>query len=310
MILFHHLAQNSGSGFLFNRFVSVGYLPVAYFFFLSGYGLQKSYITKSECYRKDFLLKRIPTVLIPYIIFTAIYWLLNLIEGRFYSLKDIIVAILKGVPIVSYSWYIIVILIFYFVYWLLMTIFKKHYALMIVGAALWYASFILFCIRMGYGLYWYRSGHLLILGMIWATYEGKILEITKKTYAVAAPAIYIAFAACLLLQGNPVVMKILPYEFTTMLTVIFFVLGVVMFALRVQIGNKVLGALGEMSLEIYLSQGLFITALRGSNIHIENDPLFCVAVLTGTIVSSHFLHITLGWVSDKYRLLLRKCGVR
>lgn len=118
VVIFHHLAQATGTGMVFRYFKLVGYLAVAFFCFLSGYGLQKSYIAKGDRYRKGFILKRIPTILIPYIIITAIYWLAYVfIDGKYYSLRDIGIAIIKGVPIVSHSWYIISLLVFYVAYW-------------------------------------------------------------------------------------------------------------------------------------------------------------------------------------------------
>ena len=48
VVILHHLAQRTETGILFRIFTSMGSLAVAFFFFLSGYGLQKSYIIKSE----------------------------------------------------------------------------------------------------------------------------------------------------------------------------------------------------------------------------------------------------------------------
>ncbi|WP_173468755.1 acyltransferase family protein [Fibrobacter succinogenes] len=72
LVILLHLAQRTESGVLFRYFTFTGMLPVPFFFFLSGYGLQKSYIVKSDKYRNGFLLKRVPTVLIPYIIIRPI----------------------------------------------------------------------------------------------------------------------------------------------------------------------------------------------------------------------------------------------
>ncbi len=44
VVVFHHLAQQTETGLLFHRFTHAGYLCVAVFFFLSGYGLQRSHM--------------------------------------------------------------------------------------------------------------------------------------------------------------------------------------------------------------------------------------------------------------------------
>ena len=44
VIIFHHLAQKTENGLLFQLFSGIGYLGVSVFFFFSGYGLLRSYI--------------------------------------------------------------------------------------------------------------------------------------------------------------------------------------------------------------------------------------------------------------------------
>ena len=182
MIILHHIAMRTETGVIFPLFVHMGSFAVAFFFFLSGYGLQKSYIIKSEYYKKEFLLKRIPTVLIPYIIITAIYWLWYLSLGHYYSIKDIIHSFIVGEPIAIYSWFIINILFFYIVFWLLMHICKKYYFMMILGGLIWYILYTIFCIKMQYGANWYKSSLLLVFGMFWAIHEQNIITLFKNKY--------------------------------------------------------------------------------------------------------------------------------
>ena len=82
-IVLHHLSQEATrtGGYLFRHFAYTGYLYVAFFFFLSGYGLQKSYIA-SENYKNGFLQKRLPKILLPYAIVALLYWIKNIINLR------------------------------------------------------------------------------------------------------------------------------------------------------------------------------------------------------------------------------------
>lgn len=308
VVIFHHLAQNTASGFFFRHYVSAGKLAVTVFFFLSGYGLQKSYITKQNDYKKNFLLRRLPSVLIPYLIVTVLYWFMYFLEETRYSVKDIILAILKGKPIVSYSWYIINILIFYVAYRLLMTLCKKHYFVMILGGGIWYILYALFCKKMGYGGWWYNASHLLVVGMFWATYETAILKCIKKVYSVLTPLVWLLFAV-LFCFAEPII-ALAPVtgisHIHLILTELSFVLGILLFSLKFQIGNKVLGFLGDISLELYLTQGLFIYSLRSDFIYIQNELLFCISVLAGTILLSYLLHLLFTPLLKKYNLLLKK----
>lgn len=311
VVVFHHLTQQTTTGFIFREFQTVGFLAVSIFFFLSGYGLQKSYIAKSEHYNKGFLLKRIPTVLIPYLVFIVLYWLMYLIGGDFYSLKYIIVGIINGKPFVDNAWYILNILVFYFAYWILMKLCKKHHFLMILGGLIWYFLYFYYCIKQGYGEWWYNSSQLLIVGMFWATYEHIIIEILNKTYIIIAPIIWFSFI--LLYRKPESIIEMIPSSYNmiivTEITAILFALSVILFSLKIQIGNKILGFLGEISFEIYMAQGIFMQTLRSKFFYIENEFFWCIAVLTGTIIFSYFLHIILQLILKRYMLLLRRFGL-
>ena len=291
VVLFHHLAQNTDKGIIFHKFYLVGYMAVAFFFFLSGYGLQKSYMTKGEAYRKSFLFKRIPQIFIPFIIITVLYWIAYLYEGHFYTIGEIFSELSKGNTITLNSWYIVNILLFYLVYWVLMTVFKEKYVLMIVGAFLWNIAYVFFCMNMGFGEWWFNATHLLIVGMIWALYEKKITVAIKKTYLFTTPVIWIIFLTLFLFKYYKVINTSEFHFIVKFFIAFFFVLAMLLFFFKVQIGNKVLSFLGDISLEIYLTQGLFIMLLHGNHINIENDFLYSVCVIILTIALSYLLHL-------------------
>lgn len=292
-IVLHHLALRvKVDTFLFKYFSEVGFLVVSVFFFFSGYGVQKSYITKQESYRKGFLLHRLPTVLIPYVIITALYWLMYFVDGTRYSIKDIIAQLVEGTPIVTFSWYIVTISVFYVVFWVMMTLCKQRYGLMICIGCLWYITYVICCIKMGYKDQWYNSGQLLIFGMWFATYEKRIIRVIEKTYFVFTPATLLLCAVIYCFK-NPIasVLRIDSALLLLRMTVaVLFVLIGVLFSLKFAIGNKLLRFLGDISLEIYLLQGLFIAGLRNSIIYIQNDSLWCIMVLAGTIMLAYVLH--------------------
>lgn len=308
IVVLHHLAQNTVNDSIYSYIISDGFLVVAFFFFLSGYGLQSSYISKGDKYKKGFILKRIPPVLIPYIIITVLYWLMYLAGGDLYTLKDIIIGIVKGNTIVPYSWYIVNILEFYIIYWLLMIICKKNYALMIAGALIWYILYAAFCMRMSYGVWWYKTSLLPAVGMFWATYEKRIIEIVKRRYFIITPIVFTALLLLVFWQSDTIPF-IVPIAKSSLFIVIskgiLFVICVLMFSMKFQIGNKALRFLGEISLEIYLSQGLFIKLLRSDWVYIGNDFLRFLAVLTLTIVFSFFLHKAFRFILKKNELLMR-----
>ncbi len=312
LVILLHLAQRTESGVLFRYFTFTGMLPVPFFFFLSGYGLQKSYITKSDKYREGFLLKRIPTVFIPYIIITAIYWLMYFFLGHFYSLNEIIHSFIIGRPISENSWFIVNILIFYVVFWLLMRICKKHYFMMILGGFIWYILHFIFCLKMKYGSYWYLSSHLLIIGMLYAIYEQNIIILFKKNTLQKAFSLFVTFflfyifsVKTELIVGSGIFANILSIS-SALINPIIFVLSALAFFLKIHLGNKFLNFLGEISLELYISHGLFIKVLRSKFIYIDNELIWSISVLAGTILFSYGLHILFQAILNVYKRTVLK----
>ncbi len=71
---------------------------------------------------------------------------------------------------------------------------------------------------------------------------------------------------------------------------VLFVLNILLFSMKVRIGNRILDFFGSISLEMYLTQGLFIDCLRGASLYLESDLLYSLLVFTGTVLSGAALH--------------------
>lgn len=302
VVVLHHLSQKTSSGAIFPLFLNTGALAVSFFFFLSGYGLQKSYIQKSVEYKRNYLKKRIPRVLIPYCVFVVIYWLTNSIIDNGYSISDVLNSFFNGYPIVSNSWYIIVILIFYLFYWLFMII-CRNYKWIILCGCIWYILWVLFCFKMNYPVWWYRTAHLIIWGMIWATYESKLNNYIYTHYKWIAPIIWIGFTFIFFFQD--IIISRLPHQFLSSSVIQFllaflFVCSVILISMKLIIGNCILGLLGDISLEIYLVHGLFINLIR-----IQNDFLWCLVIISLSLVTAFILHLFLSIILKKYRELIQ-----
>ena len=289
-VMYHHLAQVTTRGALFGGFSHIGYFCVGVFFFLSGFGLEKSYI-RSKNYKNKFLRKRITPVLIPYIATMAIYCILLFSlfptddAGKLFS--DAIEA--------GNSWYIIAIISFYIAFWLLMLICKDNYSAMLTGAFVWFVAYYSLCKIMNLSPWWYNATVLLIVGMAWALYEEKILRFIKKHY-------YTVFLLSVIILGVTTVGRykadrLLPIPdikiFSTSMSAAFFVILVLLISMKSRIGNKALAFFGEISLEIYLLHGAFILMLRGSSVKIENDFLFVLISAVGSIILAYALHTAL-----------------
>lgn len=290
VILCFHLTQRTSGGIVFHQFIHVGHLAVAGFFFFSGYGLQKKYMT-DESYSKQFLLHRIPPVLVPCVIVVAVYFLVYAVQGRLYFYRP---------------WYVINILIFYVVYYMLMFVCKKSYAGMIIGASVFYAVWVLICRKLSCGGWWYNSTQLLVVGMFWAVEEKKINMFLRKYYYLITPIVWMTFFG-----GSMFTVAANQFGHTeigmlgVIISAVLFVFSVNLFTMKFRIGNPILNFFGNISYEFYLIHSLYISLLlENSSIKIRNQFLGSCVVLVCSIVSAYLLHKLCQFILSKYTLVI------
>ena len=297
MVIFGHLALRTDGGGLFSQFSRLGYLAVAVFFFLTGYGLQKQYMTRRN-YAKGFLRKRLLAVGLPYAVVTALYWSYYATQGRVYSLTQIIMAIGAGSSIVPYSWYIVEVLVFYVVFRLLMGLCRKRHGAMVLGGAVWLAAWTVFCVVMKYGSWWYISSLPVVVGMAWAVYEERIIAFLRKYYVPVFIGVLICLGVLLLLPDRAFAFSWMEDTAKMAITTLFAV-AVVLLMLKIRLGNPVLHYLGQISMELYLLQGLAMMLLRSKWLYITNDLLYCLCVLAADVIMAGILSIALKGMPKK-----------
>ena len=273
--------------------------------------MQKSYIKKGKDYRHGFLIKRIPKVLIPYAVFNLLFLILLNAEGNKTGLKDVLLSVLNGEPIVSFSWYVIDILAFYFVYYLLMRICRKKYYLMILLGIVYIIVKTLFCKKMAYGSYWYKTTHMIIVGMIWATYENKIINVVRKRYKeiTAATVILSVVMYIICTVTSSKVQDGFNHEIYMLLArteAIIFVAAVLMLSMSIKGSNLLLKWLGKISYETYLSQGIMFNILLKKGLNETNSLLFAVLTISGTLVISACLNKVFIHILNLYSGLIKK----
>lgn len=295
-VVFHHLSQANLGGGLLPLFSKIGYLLVSVFFFLSGYGLMKQHMARED-YRRRFLRKRLPAILIPYLLATALYWLGYAAMGDPWTLRYMIREFCQGSPIVSASWYVVCIFLFYLAFWGLMWLCGRRFARMLPGAALFLVGYVLVCRKLGFGSWWYNTAPVLLLGMAWALYQSKIDEFLEKHIAKAIP---VALAAFLGIYGGKILLN--PYIpspwvglLLTWCVAALFVCCVILALAQVRVGNPLLNWVGECSLELYLCHFLVIQLLRSSVVYLHNDLLYGICILLGSLVLARGFH----WIDRK-----------
>lgn len=308
IVIMHHISQRISNGFLPPDFTRVGYMAVAVFLFLSGYGLQKQNISKPG-YSNGFLLKRIPSILIPYIIMTVIYWLIYALLGDVRSLGTIWHNfIANGDPIVWFSWYVVCILYFYIAFYVLMKTFKTSRAGIISGGMAFCILYIFICSKLGFGLWWYQTSFVFVLGIVFSSYEDKILKFIKNYYPIIL-ILSLAFFIVLAKYKWKIYWLIpsLKTEFLLVALLAFlFILSFFTLTLKIKTNNKFLDFLGKISFEIYMVQGALMLFLRNEQIYIQNDFYWSVLVLAGSLLFAFVLNKSFSYILKKYLVLVAK----
>lgn len=298
LVVLHHLYQRSAAGLLYPLFDNVGVLCVSLFFFLSGYGVQKSYDRKPG-YRRAILRRRIPSVLMPYLCLILIYWLFSGVEGPLLTPGQVAEGFLRGQPVDSYSWYIVCILWLYLGFWLSVTLCPEsrlgRIGLLVLACLGWVGL----CRKLEYMGYWYNAILLFPAGSLFAAYERSITGFFKAHYLPLLAASVLGF--CLFFP----LALIAALEDTNILLhwpgCCCFVALALLVLMKWRLCNPALRFLGEISFEIYSIHGLFLRLFRSPVLWLEGEALWGAAVLMCTIPTAWVLHRFFRWLLGKMR---------
>ena len=305
-VILHHISQEQDfqEAGVISLFVNIGFLFVSIFFFCSGYGLVKSLKTKPD-YLNGFFRRRLSVLIVPYYVSIVLYTIFYFATGTRFAPVQWITNTLGVTLVNSYCWYVIVISILYVLFYLVykhikndkirLTIVIAFIILLGVifsfnGHFAWWSGKNNWWLR-GYdptwwkqqyvfwfsGEWWVNSAIAFWLGLIFATYEEKIVAWFKKLYWLKLLGVLVlAFGTMVLTfwsqnkfgywtewSGNgPGILN----KFITLLLqfpfVIFFVMFVFLLMMNFHSSNPVTRFFGKISLETYMMNLMAITFCR------------------------------------------------
>ena len=195
--------QYSGrlSNIILKLFLNSGYLAVGIFLLFSGYGLMYGLINKQN-YLNGFLHKRLPKIIIPFIITNILYIIVKSNTGIAFSFKEIILSFFT-VKIMPNAWYIITIIIFYIIFYLFFHYFELKKS--IIYLMCFQILYIILCYVFKLGEYWYVSSIPFVLGVVLGANK---LEIIKKCQRNYVYFIVISFFCFLLFYDLTSLLKV------------------------------------------------------------------------------------------------------
>ena len=287
MVVFHHLAQRTQAGVLMRPYTDLGYMPVALFFFLSGYGVTGKYLASPD-YRQGFLRRRLHALLGPLLPALAVYAALQAAVNPFSSAWDFYNGVIGDMN----AWFLVNLILFYAEFALAMRLARRPAGMLAFMAVCW-AGYVAGCVAVGYGDWWYKSSHAFLLGMAWAIWGKRWTARIRRRARLYWPLLAACWALCALIHQNIWPMgRYLPLKafIPSAAAATLFVCGVVLLTMKLRLGNPLLDCLGRISYEIYILHGILLICLRRGRLSVENDAAYALLVLGGTIALASAWH--------------------
>ena len=307
-------------------FFYYGILAVAFFFFSSGFGLIKRWMT-DENYIKGFMRRRTFTVLVPFFICNYIYLtdalLHNITSRNAFGFGELICSFFGIFLINNEMWFAVEIMILYVVFRLVFAKVKKPLTgiLIMTVVVLIMMTIGLFSRHSSTGVmsywfqgeWWYNTIFMFPVGMLYAYNEERINRIIKRAFVsfLTASAILVVlmdhvhrnliskYIYWTEYHGskNPIIDKLLGLGQETLFELAF-LLFVITLMSRVKIGNPVIKFLGKISLETIMLNYLMIDKLYFLYKQ-YGIGIYLAAVALGTLVAASLVYIVKNIVLER-----------
>lgn len=204
LVFFSHYVTYIPTGGLDTTYLALkkhlGQMVVVPFFFFSGYGMTVSIIKKGSGYLRSVICKRIPSVLLSFVVAVLFYWLLQTIRGNTYTPEKVLLSFIGWHNLGNSNWFIFGILGEYLLFFLsfLLLIIRKSQGnnwLLLVGAALLTGLSLLFVLwikSQGRPAYCYNTLMLFPAGVWWGLLHKYPEQVLRKNNVIFGSACLLA----------------------------------------------------------------------------------------------------------------------
>lgn len=283
-IIFHHVSQQITLPPVFIVLDYIGFICVAVFFFISGYGLMYG-IEHKENYLHGFFKKRILALMMPYWIVTIFDIIYHLIVNGIGQL-DLLNLFLRLIAI-NAPWFITAILFMYLGFWLFFKIALcvKRKNLGLILMTVYVILYVIGCIMLNLEGSYTASISAFLLGLYWIKIQGGYLNWINKKYILKTIIILVAFMCCftgrLFLAYKGINNNILHIFLRNVVSVLF-IITMLTVTQSVRFEGKIVSFLGKISYELYL---VHITLMGFISIKLDPNHYVMIIVLCSIIVA-------------------------
>lgn len=291
LIVLHHLAQhiNIIGPFLIMRYI--GFILVAVFFFISGYGLMYGVHHKRN-YLDSFLTRRILPILVPYWIINTVDIFYYLIQGKQFTLIEYILSYI-GFDIITGTWFVTTILLLYIFFWISFQLTQKGYIVL----GIFIIGYCVICFLLNLHSSYTASVAVFLLGVLWHKVNHFFILWIQKKYIIKVLFCFmlfgIAFFGRLVLSVRGLDNVLLQTVLRNLVS-IFFIILLLVVTQKVQFKGFIFNWLGNISYELYMTHFILLTMLDGIN-----SNIYLLSVLCGSLMLSTCL-----WKLDREILIL------
>jgi|LSQX01.2.fsa_nt_gb hypothetical protein len=281
----------------------VGQLMVTMFLFYSGYGIMESIKKKGFNYTKNLPLQRIFKVLFDFDLAVLLFLILNLAFGKEPSVKQVLLSLVAWGSLGNSQWYIFAILCTYIMSFIAHFIFRKNHYLAATLTTVLCVLYVLLLHEVQEP-HWYNTVICYAMGVWYSLLREKIEKVIQKNNIVWTVSL-IASVVLMLICQHFKNESFIAYE----LHVIFFVVAVLIFTMKVSLDNAVLRKVGEWVFGIYVLQRLPMNVLgyfgiRQSHMYIS----FVIVVITTILLAWGFSYVSgfTGKIARKLKFVDKK----
>lgn len=288
LIVLHHLSQRIGINIITLPYIEVGKYSVAMFLFISGYGLMKS-LKNNNKYLSNFIVNRVFTIYMPFVIVNIIMILINWTGGFKYSFVNIIEYTLGIKLIDATMWFIIFIIASYFIFYIIfkfLDINKGRVAMLTINIII----FLIGC-RFKLSEVFINSSFGFILGIYLAQYEKQFIKVVKNRYNI-----YLIMALVSFILGRIVSIiitkdKMLIDMIFANISAIGFIIFILILLMKIEFNNSILKLFGDVSFYIYLTHNKIITMIPNSNKSIFLSVLLFIVIIISSYILMNIINL-------------------
>lgn len=294
-ILIHHLYQFTS--FVSNTYIGqilnqLGHFSIIGFIFISGFGLICSYENKKEKYLMYFPQKRLFPFFFSYALSVVIYYMFEISNGTDVTVGQLVSSLLFGKTIVSFGWYLHLILWIYLLFYIIYSTVKKDSV----------KSLLVGFLCISYCIILFANGSPIerctpiisfMFGALCGHFKDWFCNIILKTkYYVIVPA----FLGCLV--SYKISYSITNSLFVLLTTIcsdvciIFILMNISLFCnqfAKKALINPVSFFLCRFSLEIYICQGLIFRFFSSRILSVWKYSLTTICSILAFAICFHFI---------------------